>query len=320
MYIIYKIKYKSIIRTISIFLFDSVNKMLQVLTALITPFDSAENIDYNSLETLIEYQLKEGCGIVLFGTTGECPTLTFKEKNQIMKLIQNKFPDNLNDFVIGVGGYNTKECIENVNEATKFGFGTFMITCPYYNKPTQEGMMAHFTCICEKFLELNFIIYNIPGRTGVNLLPQTLYKISVTNPNIVGIKEASGDLNQMIMVKRLCPNLLLYSGDDSLLIPTLSIGGHGVISVISNLLPKQINDITKLYAKSKQAEVYEAFEEYLKYDELIRLMFVETNPTPIKFVLKARGLIQSDQVRLPLVPIVSQSNRDKIMNVFNKLV
>jgi len=128
---------------------------------------------------------------------------------------------------------------------------------------------------------------------------------------VIGIKEASGDLNQMIKVKRLCPNILLYSGDDSLLIPTLSIGGHGVISVISNLMPKQINSIVELYNTSKQSE---AFGEYLKYDELIRLMFVETNPSPIKFIMKAKGLIETDNVRLPMIPMSESDNKSKILN------
>lgn len=289
--------------------------MLPVLTAIITPFNSTGLVDYISLNKLIQHQLDGGCGIVLFGTTGECPTLTNKERIQIMRFIKENFFDNLSDFVIGVGGNNTNSCVENVLVSKSFGFETFMITCPYYNKPNQEGMKAHFDHICQRFKETNFIIYNIPGRTGVNLLPQTFYEICSTNLNVVGIKEASGDLNQMILVKRLCPNILLYSGDDSLIIPTLSIGAHGVISVISNLFPRQINSIIELYNTSKQTE---AFEEYLKYDELIRLMFVETNPVPIKFILKIRGLIETDNVRLPLVKMVSLSNQNKIIQEFEK--
>ena len=289
--------------------------MLPVLTALITPFNSSGFVDYISLNNIIKLQLDGGCGIVLFGTTGEYPTLTNKERIRIMRFIKENFLNNLSDFVIGVGGYNTQECVENVLVSKSFGFETFMITCPYYNKPNQEGMKAHFNHICQRFGETNFIIYNIPGRTGVNLLPQTFYEICISNLNVVGIKEASGDLNQMIMIKRLCPNVLLYSGDDSLIIPTLSIGAYGVISVISNLYPQQINYIIELYNTSKQSE---AFEEYLKYDELVRLMFVETNPVPIKFILKNKGLIETDKVRLPLVPMVLQSNKDKIIEVFNK--
>lgn len=291
--------------------------MLPVLTALVTPFNSTGLVDYESLDKIIKHQLDGGCGIVLFGTTGECPTLSNKERIQIMRFIKENYLNNLSDFVIGVGGYNTQECVENVLVSKSFGFATFMITCPYYNKPNQEGLKAHFNHICQRFSETNFIIYNIPGRTGVNLLPQTFYEICSINLNVVGIKEASGDLNQMILVKRLCPNVLLYSGDDSLLIPSLSIGSHGVISVISNLFPRQINSIVELYNSSKQSE---AFEEYLKYDELIRLMFVETNPVPIKFILKNRGLIETENVRLPLVQMVSLSNKYKIIQEFEKII
>jgi len=290
--------------------------MHPVLTALITPFDSTGLLDFKSLENIINHQLDGGCGVVLFGTTGECPTIGHEERNQIMSLVNEKFSNHISNFVIGVGCYNTLECVNNVEEAKKFGFDTFMITCPYYNKPTQDGLKAHFSFICKKYLENKFIIYNIPGRTGVNLLPQTLSEIYSSNINVVGIKEASGDLNQMIIVKRLCPDILLYSGDDSLLIPTLSIGGHGVISVISNLLPKQINSIVKLYNSNKQTE---ALVEYLKYDELIRLMFIETNPVPIKFIMRVKGLIETDNVRLPLVLTSSQSIKDKIIQAFRNI-
>jgi 4-hydroxy-tetrahydrodipicolinate synthase len=289
--------------------------MRQVLTALITPFDENGLVDYESLEKIIKLQLDGGCGIVLFGTTGECPTLTSEERKQILKLVKEKFESNISNFIIGVGGNNTQECILNVEEGKKFGFETFMITCPYYNKPSQEGMKAHFSSICEKFLENNFIIYNIPGRTCVNLLPKTLCEICSSNLNVVGVKEASGDLNQMIMVKKLCPDILMYSGDDSLLIPTLSIEGFGVISVISNLIPEKIVEIVNLYNENKCST---AFEKYLEYDELIRLMFVETNPVPIKFIMSYKGLIKTDNVRLPLIKMSSNENKNKIINLTKK--
>jgi len=285
--------------------------MFPVLTALITPFTSDGSIDNKSLENIIRHQINGGCGIVLFGTTGECPTLTRDEKLQIMDLVEKKFNNNMDNFVIGVGGNNTNACVDNINDSINFGFKTFMITCPYYNKPSQEGMKAHFSFICEKFPKNNFIVYNIPGRTGVNLLPKTLSEICSLNTNVIGVKEASGDLNQMIMVKKLCPKIFLYSGDDSLLIPTLSIGGYGVISVISNLMPEKIVGIVELYNNGKQSE---AFEKYLVYDELIRLMFVETNPVPIKFIMSQKELIQTDNVRLPLIPMVSIDYKNKILS------
>lgn len=296
--------------------------MKPVLTDLITPFDSDGFIDLHSLENIIKHQLDEGCGIVLFGTTGECLTLTYEEKNQIMTLVKEKFSKHISNFVIGVGDVNTVECVDNIEEAKKFGFDTFIITCPYYNNPSQSGLKNqsclknHFSFICKKFIINNFIIYNVSSRIGVNLLPETISDIYSSNINLVGIKEASGDLNQMIMIKRLCPNILLYSGDDTLLIPTFSIGGYGVISVISNLLPKQIITIVTLYKLLKQTE--EAFEEYIKYDELIRLMFVEPNPVPIKFIMCAKGLIEFDNVRLPLIQMSSYDDKNKILNCANQ--
>ena len=287
--------------------------MLSVLTALITPFDTTGSVDYISLEKIIQFQIDSGCGIVLFGTTGECPTLNKEEKKLILELVKNKYPNNLNDFVIGVGGNNTLDCITNITEAVNYGFEIFMITCPYYNKPSQKGLEEHFNSICNIFPSYSFIIYNIPGRTSVNLLPQTFKNICDNNLNIVGIKEASGDLNQMILVKKLCPKILLYSGDDILLIPTLSIDGFGVVSVISNLFPKEVNSIVELYKTYNQDK---AFNEYLKFDELIRLMFIETNPVPIKFIMCSVGLIQTPEVRLPLVQM-DLSNKNKILNWYN---
>lgn len=290
--------------------------MRSVLTALITPFDSNGKVDFPILVNLIKSQLVGNCGIVLFGTTGECPTLTQLERLQILELVKDNFDSELNNFVIGVGGNNTIECENNVREAVKYGFKNYMITCPYYNKPMQDGLEAHFSSICRNFSELNFIIYNIPSRTCVNLLPQTLKKICLKNSNVIGIKEASGDLNQMIMVKKLCPNLLLYSGDDSLLIPILSINGYGVISIISNLIPDKISNLVKIYKNGNHSL---AFETYLTYDELIRLMFVETNPIPIKFIMKYLQQIESDYVRLPLLKMSSDVNKNKIIQALNSL-
>lgn len=289
--------------------------MRSVLTALITPFDSNKKVNYDDLKDLIKDQLVGGCGVVLFGTTGECPTLTKNEKLEILDFVNSNFAD-LNNFVIGVGGNNTFECEENVKEAIEYGFENFMITCPYYNKPTQMGLQSHFHSICSKYKKCKFIIYNIPGRTCVNLLPQTLKKICDENPNIYAIKEASGDLNQMILIKRLCPNLVLYSGDDSLIIPTLSIGGFGVISVISNLFPDKISNLVSMYKSGKHVE---AFEKYLEYDELIRLMFVETNPIPIKFAMCYTSKIMSDGVRLPLVELNNFECKERIIQLLTNI-
>lgn len=290
--------------------------MKRVLTAIVTPFNQQKNVDLCSLIELIRYQLTHNCGVVLFGTTGECPTLSNEEREMIMNEVIKIFSFNINDFVIGVGGNNTYECINNVISAEKKGFINFMVTTPYYNKPTQLGMQKHFEAICNSSINSNFILYNVPGRTNVNILPNTVYNICSQCPNVYAIKEASGDLSQMIMIRRLCPLLTLYCGDDGLIIPAMSIGAYGVISVLSNYTPKTLNLITK-YCEDKNYE--EAFLLYKEVDDIIRLLFVETNPVPIKYLLYKTKLIDTDEVRLPLVKFQSDENKVKLLNAIEKL-
>lgn len=290
--------------------------MHRVLTAIITPFLENGNVDIQSLIEIIRFQIGNNCGIVLFGTTGECPTLTNSERDIIMDEIIKIYHYNINNFVIGVGGNNTKECIDNVNHAKEKGFNHFMITTPYYNKPSQLGMEKHFITICDSFEDSKFIIYNVPGRTNVNLLPNTVFNICNTCPNVFAIKEASGDLSQMTLVKRLCPNLTLYCGDDSLVIPAMSIGAYGVISVLSNYTPKAVNLIINLCSENNFKE---AFKIYNEFDDLIRLLFSETNPVPIKYLLYKTKLIDTDNVRLPLVKMQNEENKLKIDNCRIKL-
>ena len=177
--------------------------MFRVLTAIVTPFTESGRIDMDSLIELIRFQILNGCGIVLFGTTGECPTVTHNEMKNIFENVFKHF--DVNNFVIGVGGNNTEHCLQNINLAKSYGFKMFMLTVPYYNKPTQNGLYAHFTHICNSYPEDKFILYNVPSRCGVNMLPNTVLRVYESNKNVVAIKEASGDLSQMIMIKRLCP-------------------------------------------------------------------------------------------------------------------
>lgn len=288
----------------------------RVLTAVATPFDSYNNVDYESLIELVRYQINYNCGVVLFGTTGECPTISNNERNSIMMTLINTFESSKNLFVIGVGGNNTDECIYNINQAKTYGFNTFMLTTPYYNKPTQLGLEKHFTFICNKFSNDKFILYNVPGRTNVNLLPKTVLNIINECSNVVAIKEASGDLAQMTLIRRLCPNLNLYCGDDGLIIPAMSIGAYGIISVLSNYNPKIVNIITELCVKNNYNE---AFNIYSQVDDIIRLLFSETSPSPIKYLLKFIGLIDYDDVRLPLVKMYNQDNKIKLEELHVKL-
>jgi 4-hydroxy-tetrahydrodipicolinate synthase len=274
---------------------------LPLMSAIPTPFYSNnKNIDFVSLEKLIKNQLKSNVGIVLFGTTGECVTISDEEKMLIMDFIIRIFNEDINSFVIGIGGNNTSECIELMLDAYAFGFRKFMATTPYYNKPTQEGLKTHFLEI-EKFMpdDSNLILYNVPGRTGVNLLPETVQNIvNQSKHKIIGIKEASGNLSQMIKIRELLPEFKLYCGDDGLVIPAMSIGCFGLISVISNVYPKEFSEIIRL---CKEEKFNIAFEQYIAFNKFIELLFKETSPSPIKSALVLHNYFNTDNVRLPLV-------------------
>lgn len=291
--------------------------MNRVLTAIITPFLENGTIDKHSLNELIRFQLGHNCGVVLFGTTGECPTLTQSERQLIMDEVEKVFYSSIDNFVIGVGGNNTAECIENVKVAKAKGFTSFMVTTPYYNKPSQLGMQKHFVAICESSKDSKFIIYNVPGRTNLNLLPNTVFNICNECPNVFAIKEASGDLGQMTLIRRLCPQLIMYCGDDGLVIPAMSIGAYGVISVLSNYTPKAVNLVVNYCVEENFRE---AFKIYNEVDDLIRLLFSETNPVPIKYLLYESKLIDTDEVRLPLVKMQSYEFKAKINTCREKLV
>lgn len=287
----------------------------RVFTAIVTPFDESNNIDINSLIELIRFQVLHNCGVVLFGTTGECPTVTDDERRLIYTNIIRNF--NEDKFVIGVGGNNTNECINQIKIASEYGFTTFMLTTPYYNKPTQLGLETHFKYICNEFPDYKFILYNVPSRCGVNMLPNTVKNIYINTKNVIALKEASGDLNQMILIRRLCPELKLYCGDDGLIVPAMSIGAYGLISVISNYCPKTCNLIIERCNKNNYNG---AFELYSQIDDMVRLLFSETSPSPIKFLLCNKGLIGTDNVRLPLVKMQEEINKNKLILMADKLI
>jgi 4-hydroxy-tetrahydrodipicolinate synthase len=286
----------------------------RVLTAIVTPFDTHNEIDMDSFIELTRLQLLHNCGVVLFGTTGECPTVSENERIDVYTNIIKNF--NENKFVIGVGGNNTKECINQIDLAKVYGFTTFMLTVPYYNKPTQLGLEKHFTTICNLYPSNKFILYNVPSRCGVNMLPLTVKNIIENTTNVIAIKEASGDLSQMIMIRRLCPTLNVYCGDDGLIVPAMSIGAYGLISVVSNYCPKYVDLIINRCIENNYSG---AFDLYSEIDDIIRLLFSETSPSPIKYLLKSSGLINNDNVRLPLVNMQSEENKYKLLICIDKL-
>jgi 4-hydroxy-tetrahydrodipicolinate synthase len=286
-------------------------------TAITTPFIQNE-VDYESLLNHVKFLLKNNSGIVLFGTTGECPTLTKDEKITIMDMIVSKVPDNeLSKFIIGVGGNNTQECIEMVEYVNFYGFQNIMITTPYYNKPSQDGLYLHFKMISDELYKYNkngfVMLYNVPGRSIVNISPSTIKKICDSCPNVKAIKEASGSLSQVINIRTQVPNIKIFSGDDGLMVPMMSVGAVGLISVVSNVFPIETHIILK-HCENSNFKL--AFEEYSKMHKFTEAMFCDTNPVPVKYALALANIYKSADVRLPLTNL-SDENKTKVVEAYS---
>ena len=284
------------------------NELKGLGTALITPFDANGKVDYEALERLLETQLKGFVDyIVVLGTTGEAATMTEDEKAQVRTFIREYVHGRL-PLVLGVGGNNTAAVCESLRTIDLSGFAAILSVCPYYNKPNQEGLYQHFCKVAEAS-PIPVILYNVPGRTGVNLLPETVMRIYEAHPDkIVGIKEASGNiaqikdliaLSQESRVKSQEP-LLVISGDDGIACEIMEAGGAGLISVASNAFPEDFWHIVHDKDRALQA----------KYEEMVRLLFAEGNPVGIKAVLAQKGIIQN-YLRLPLVP-ASEELKERI--------
>jgi len=218
-----------------------------LITAMITPFDEYGEINWSEVDRIVEKLIEDGSdSILVSGTTGEAPTLSKKEKLALFERVK-KIAGNRAKVIAGTTNYCTKESVELTKEAEKIGVDGILATAPYYNKPPQDGLYLHFAKIASE-TSLPIIVYNIPSRTAVNILPETLKRLAQDCPNIVGVKEASGDINQIAMIRRLLPRpFLLYSGDDSMTLPLLSVGGDGVISVASHIVGKEIKEMINSY-------------------------------------------------------------------------
>jgi len=269
-----------------------------IYTALVTPFKDGK-VDEDALKRLIEFQLKEGVdGLVPCGTTGEAPTLSYEEHERVIELTVQcaggKVP-----VIAGTGSNSTKEAIELTEGAKKLGADMCLLTTPYYNKPTQEGLYRHFKEIAEA-VDIPLILYNIPGRTGINMNPETI-KRTADIPNIVGIKEASGSLVQVSEIYRLTEGkFMILSGDDNIFLPMMSVGAVGVISVIANIVPKELKALYRAYMEEKN--IGKACDIHTKLMPLFQAMFIETNPIPVKEALYYMGMIERE-LRLPLCPL-----------------
>lgn len=266
-----------------------------VYTALITPFLQNGAIDYRALEILVEDQISAGIdGLVILGTTGESPTITHRERNELVRFIVRIVGGRIK-IIVGTGCNDTVKTLHYSHDAASAGVDALLLVNPYYNKPPQEGLYRHFKAVADT-VDIPQILYNIQGRTGVNLETTTLRKL-VMHPNIVGVKEASGNLSQMMEVIETTPDdFLVFSGDDCLTYPLLCLGGHGVISVVSHLAPRRMRE---LVSAGLNGDYETARKIHFDLLPLMRGCFLETNPIPVKTALALQGKIQN-VFRLPL--------------------
>jgi 4-hydroxy-tetrahydrodipicolinate synthase len=283
-------------------------------TALVTPFDYSGEVDYLTLRNLINWQIENGVdAIVPVGTTGESATLSEEEQYKIIETAVEVSNGRIK-IIAGAGSNSTAKAIKLAKNAQKAGADAILSITPYYNKPTQEGLYAHFAEIANA-VDLPIIMYNVPGRTGVNMSAETTLKIAEKIPNIVGIKESSGNIIQVMQIIRNRPDgFKVYSGDDSFAFPIILAGGDGVISVASNEVP---NLMKELVSACLNDEIEKARELHYKLLPLMEINFIETNPIPVKSAMAMLGLIK-EVYRLPLVKI-SDKNREKIRAVLLEL-
>lgn len=264
-------------------------------TALVTPFKD-DKVDFETLEKLVARQLEGGIdALVVNGTTGEPTTMTHDERTAVAKAVIAQVGGKI-PVILGAGSNNTHTAIEYAQENQELGADAILTVTPYYNKCTQGGLIAHYKAIADN-IDLPIIMYNVPGRTGVNIAPETAAELA-EYPKIAAIKEASGNIHQFMEIARLCEGKLdVYSGDDELIFPLLALGGIGVISVASNVVPRYIHDLT---AKYFEGDIVGSREMQLKINPLVKALFCEVNPIPVKCALKLMGLMD-DYMRLPLV-------------------
>jgi len=282
-------------------------------TALVTPFKANGQLDEEALQRLVDFQISEGINfLVPCGTTGESATLTMDEHLRVVEIVVQRANSRV-PVIAGAGGNNTAHVIEMARRIESLGVDGLLSVTPYYNKPTQAGLVEHYRVLAEA-VKLPIIVYNVPGRTSTNLLPDTVVKLSAID-NIIGIKEACGDINQITeLAMKIPPDFKLLSGDDALALPIIALGGVGVISVLSNQTPKMMAELTRLCLEGK---LEEARTLQRKLYSLMKLNFIETNPIPVKAGLAMMGLIE-ESYRLPLVPM-SEDNKRKLQNVMVEL-
>lgn len=265
--------------------------------AIVTPFTNGK-VDLEKFKSLIDFQIKNNTqALIVLGTTGEASTIDGEERKMIVetaiKHVNKRIP-----VIVGTGSNSTLAAIKYTKQAEALGADGVLVVTPYYNKATQKGLIKHYTEIANS-IKIPVILYNVPGRTLVNIAPETVAELAKVK-NIVAVKEASGDMSQILEIKRLVPeDFKIYSGNDDNVVPIYACGGHGVISVVANIIPKEFQEMCKLFMLG---DIKGALEIQLKYKKLIDLMFIEVNPIPIKAAVSAMGYIENE-LRLPLTSI-----------------
>lgn len=284
----------------------------QLLTAMVTPFDARGKVDLGAARELALMLVDSGSdGLVVAGTTGESPVIPEEEKIRLFRAVKEAVGDRAT-VIANTGNYNTEESIKLSREAQELGVDGVMLVVPYYNRPNQEGLYQHFKAIASS-IELPVLLYNVPSRTGRNLETETVKRLAEME-NIIAVKEAAGDMDQVSQLRNVTPpDFLIYSGDDSLTLPMLALGAHGVVSVASHLVGKRIKEMIIAF---KEGKVKIAQSIHAELFPLMRAMFLTTNPVPVKTALKLMGYPVGD-VKLPLVPL-NEAELDKLKAVLRQ--
>lgn len=284
-----------------------------IYTALITPF-SGEMLDEEAFKKIVEWQISEGVdGIVPCGTTGEASTLSYEEHERVIDLAVTVAKGRI-PVIAGTGSNSTKETIELTQVAKDLGVDGALLVAPYYNRPSQDGLYRHFKTVAES-VDLPMVLYNIPTRTGVNMLPDLVARLAAV-PNIIGIKEASGSLQQVADIFRLTKGeFSIISGDDNLFLPMMSVGATGVISVVSNVLPARMAALAKAFLIEGNAQ--KARDIHMELSSIFQTLFIEVNPVPVKESLYYMGMIEDKAVRLPLCSL-ADSSRATLINALRQ--
>lgn len=293
------------------------DKLKNVITAMITPFNEGDlTIDEEKYREFIRFQIDNGCQILTMGTTGESATMSHEEHHQAMNITIDEARKSAKDpFVLaGAGSNSTKEAVSLSQYAEKVGADGLLIVVPYYNKPVQHSLIDHFSTIADS-VSIPIILYNVPSRTGRNLEPDTISKLAYAKDNIVGIKCASGDIDQITKIIKTTPDdFIVLSGDDSMTYHIMALGGKGVVSVASNIIPSTLVEFTNIMHNNDWKK---AREMQLRLYDLFKVLFIETNPGPVKYAANVIGLMDN-RMRLPMTPPLKE-NQKRIKNVLKNL-